>query len=57
MGDRKRTDMNALLLYPEFSAQGFLNYKTVCQLMGAKYPAFPLGMITMACCPSSPDSN
>jgi radical SAM superfamily enzyme YgiQ (UPF0313 family) len=40
--------MNALLLYPEFSAQGFWNYKTVCQLMGAKYPASPLGMITMA---------
>jgi radical SAM superfamily enzyme YgiQ (UPF0313 family) len=40
--------MNALLLYPEFSALGFWNYKTVCQLMGAKYPASPLGMITMA---------
>jgi hypothetical protein len=40
--------MKALLLYPEFSARGFWNYKTVCQLMGAKYPASPLGMITMA---------
>ena len=40
--------MKALLLYPEFSALGFWNYKTVCQLMGAKYPASPLGMITMA---------
>ncbi len=40
--------MKALLLYPEFSGMGFWNYKTVCHLMGAKYPASPLGMITMA---------
>ena len=48
VGHRKRADMNALLLYPEFSDLGFWNYKRVCQLMGAKYPASPLGMITMA---------
>ncbi len=40
--------MKALLLYPEFSALGFWNYKEVCRLMGAKYPASPLGLITMA---------
>jgi radical SAM superfamily enzyme YgiQ (UPF0313 family) len=40
--------MKALLLYPEFSAMGFWNYKEVCQLMGAQYPASPLGLITMA---------
>ena len=40
--------MKALLLYPEFSAMGFWNYKPVCHLMGAKYPASPLGLITMA---------
>ncbi len=40
--------MKALLLYPEFSDLGFWNYKTVCRLMGAKYPASPLGLITMA---------
>ena len=40
--------MKALLLYPEFSDMGFWNYKPVCQLMGAKYPASPLGLITMA---------
>lgn len=40
--------MKALLLYPEFSALGFWNYKAVCRLMGAKYPASPLGLITMA---------
>jgi radical SAM superfamily enzyme YgiQ (UPF0313 family) len=44
----EKVPMRALLLYPEFSALGFWNYKTVCQLMGAKYPASPLGMITMA---------
>src|SRR6516165_8673718 len=32
----------------EFSALGFWNYKGVCHLMGAKYPASPLGLITMA---------
>ncbi len=40
--------MKALLLYPEFSGLGFWNYKSVCQLMGAKYPASPLGLLTMA---------
>jgi radical SAM superfamily enzyme YgiQ (UPF0313 family) len=40
--------MKALLLHPEFSPLGFWNYKEVCHLMGAKYPACPLGLITMA---------
>ena len=40
--------MKALLLHPEFSSLGFWNYKEVCHLMGAKYPASPLGLITMA---------
>ena len=38
----------ALLIYPEFSPLGFWNYKDVCRLVGAKYPAAPLGMITLA---------
>jgi radical SAM superfamily enzyme YgiQ (UPF0313 family) len=38
----------ALLIYPEFSPYGFWNYKDVCRLVGAKYPAAPLGMITLA---------
>ncbi|GAG52104.1 unnamed protein product, partial [marine sediment metagenome] len=38
----------ALLVYPEFSPYGFWNYKDVCELVGAKYPAAPLGMITLA---------
>jgi hypothetical protein len=40
--------LKALLVYPEFSSHGFWNYKTVCRLMGASYPASPLGLITMA---------
>ncbi|MEW6744954.1 MAG: B12-binding domain-containing radical SAM protein [Planctomycetota bacterium] len=38
----------ALLLHPEFSPFGFWNYRDVCRLLGAKYPASPLGLITMA---------
>ena len=38
----------ALLICPEFSPLGFWNYKEVCKLAGAKYPAAPLGMITLA---------
>jgi radical SAM superfamily enzyme YgiQ (UPF0313 family) len=37
-----------LLVYPEFSPFGFWNYKEVCRLLGARYPAAPLGMITLA---------
>ena len=36
------------MIYPGFSPYGFWNYKEVCRLMGAKYPAAPLGMITLA---------
>ncbi len=45
----KLRDMkNALLICPEFSPLGFWNYKGVCRLVGAKYPAAPLGIITLA---------
>jgi len=40
--------VKALLVYPEFSSSGFWNYGEVCRLMGARYPASPLGMITLA---------
>ncbi len=40
--------MKALLIHPEFSPHGFWNYKQVCRLAGAKYPAAPLGLITVA---------
>jgi hypothetical protein len=42
------TVTKALLLYQQFSAIAFWNYKAVCHLAGAKYPASPLGLITMA---------
>lgn len=40
--------INALLIYPEFSPFGFWNYRDVAKLVGAKCPAAPLGMITLA---------
>jgi radical SAM superfamily enzyme YgiQ (UPF0313 family) len=40
--------MKVLLLYPEFSSFGFWNFRETCRLMGARYPASPLGIITMA---------
>jgi radical SAM superfamily enzyme YgiQ (UPF0313 family) len=38
----------ALMLYPEFSSNGFWNYKDVCRLIDAKHPTAPLGIITVA---------
>jgi len=40
--------MKALLVHPAFSPLGFWNYTEVCKLVGAKYPASPLGLITVA---------
>ncbi|WP_425088708.1 B12-binding domain-containing radical SAM protein [Stappia sp.] len=40
--------VNVLLLYPKFQAGSFWNYKDTCELVGAKYPAPPLGLITVA---------
>ena len=37
-----------LFLYPRFSSQSFWNYRATCELVGAKYPAAPLGLITVA---------
>lgn len=42
------SEKKALLIHPEFSSFGFWNYKDVCKLVGAKYPAAPLGLITLA---------
>ncbi len=38
----------ALLVQPRFSANSFWNYTVVCELTGAKYPAAPLGLLTVA---------
>ncbi len=37
-----------LLVQSEFSAFSFWNYVDICDLVGAKYPAAPLGLITVA---------
>src|SRR4051812_16666709 len=37
-----------LLLYPRFAANTFWNFVATCELFGAKYPAAPLGLITVA---------
>ena len=41
-------DCNVLLVYPRFAADTFWNFAETCELFGAKYPAAPLGLITVA---------
>jgi radical SAM superfamily enzyme YgiQ (UPF0313 family) len=40
--------MRCLLLYPEFQSASFWNYREACRIKGARYPAAPLGMLTVA---------
>ena len=41
-----------LMIYPRFIPNSFWNYAEACELVGAKYPAAPLGLITVAAlCP------
>jgi radical SAM superfamily enzyme YgiQ (UPF0313 family) len=40
--------MKCLLIYPRFVFQSFWNYRKTCELLGAAYPAAPLGMATVA---------
>lgn len=40
--------INALLVHPKFNANSFWNYSAACELVDAKYPASPLGLITVA---------
>ena len=37
-----------LFVYPAFSSQSFWNYRATCEVAGAKYPAAPLGLISVA---------
>ena len=37
-----------LMVYPKFIPDSFWNYTEACELVGAKYPAAPLGLITVA---------
>jgi radical SAM superfamily enzyme YgiQ (UPF0313 family) len=36
------------MVYPKFIPNSFWNYTEACELVGAKYPAAPLGLITVA---------
>ena len=37
-----------LMIFPRFNANSFWNYRATCELTGARYPAAPLGLITVA---------
>jgi radical SAM superfamily enzyme YgiQ (UPF0313 family) len=39
---------NVLMIFPRFNPKSFWSYEGACELFGAKYPAAPLGMITLA---------
>ena len=39
---------NCLIVQSKFSAFSYWNYADVCNLVGAKYPAAPLGLLTVA---------
>ena len=39
---------HVLLIYPRFGAATFWNFSAACELIGARYPAAPLGLITLA---------
>jgi len=47
-GNPGRSTPNCLFIYPEFRSKSFWNYRATCDLVGAKYPAAPLGLITVA---------
>ena len=36
------------MIYPRFMADSFWNFSEACELVGARYPAIPLGLITVA---------
>ena len=47
-GPRRPSACNALLVYPAFNPNSFWNYQATCAVVGARYPASPLGLITVA---------
>src|SRR2546425_7197501 len=44
----RSTTCNVLMVYPRSNTSSFWNYKATWELVGAKSPAAPLGMITVA---------
>jgi radical SAM superfamily enzyme YgiQ (UPF0313 family) len=43
-----RVMTRCLMVYPEFRSASFWNYRETCRLLGARYPAAPLGLVTVA---------
>ena len=37
-----------LMIFPRFNTDSFWNHRAACELTGARYPAAPLGLITVA---------
>ena len=48
MKDYFRGFTKCLIVQTKFSAYSFWNYQDVCTIVGAKYPAAPLGLLTLA---------
>jgi radical SAM superfamily enzyme YgiQ (UPF0313 family) len=48
MEDMYQTTTKCLIVQTKFSAYSFWNYQAVCKMVGAKYPAAPLGLLTVA---------
>ncbi len=48
MKDLMQSGTKCLLIQSEFSSYSYWNYTDVCKIAGAKYPAAPLGLITVA---------
>ena len=42
------TRTNVLMIYPRFDDNSFWNYTVTAELLGARYPTIPLGLITLA---------
>jgi radical SAM superfamily enzyme YgiQ (UPF0313 family) len=48
MKDLQGGQIKCLLVQTKFSGFSFWNYQAVCDMVGAKYPATPLGLLTVA---------
>jgi radical SAM superfamily enzyme YgiQ (UPF0313 family) len=48
MKDYYKGFTKCLIVQTEFSAFSFWNYQDICKMVGAKYPATPLGLLTLA---------
>lgn len=47
-GQQSPNSTKVLLVYPRFNGGSFWNFRAACEVVGAKYPAPPLGLITVA---------